>query len=418
MSCGVAPSYRFLQNRVKIPAAMKRFRRFSALLFGVVAPLLFLSVASNPKHAKQNSHYFAYAGTYTAKTSSQGIYAYRFDAETGKLDSIGVAAETTAPSFLAVHPSGKFLYAVNEVGDFHGEKSGAVSAFAIEHKAGKLTLLNQIASGGADPCYISFDKTGKFVLVANYTGGSFSVFPILDGGKLGKATAFVQSDGHGVNPERQEGPHPHWIETAPDNRFALVADLGLDEVGIYRFNATKGTLGTKDSLHAMVADGAGPRHISFHPNGKIFYLLNEMQGTVHVYSYHASGEMRPRTRVLQEISTLPADYASAKENTTAEIALHPSGMFLYASNRGHDSLVVFAIDAGTGKLTNKGYIPTGGKTPRHFAIDPSGKYLLAENQDSNNIVVFKINPATGGLTATGQEVKVPAPVCIVFVAAN
>src|SRR3989441_6029641 len=205
---------------------MQRFRRFSALLFGVVAPLLLLSVASNPRHAKRGRHYFAYVGTYTAKTSSKGIYAYQFDAGTGKLDSIGVAAETTDPSFLAVHPNGKFLYAVNEVSEFQGEKSGAVSAFAVDRETGKLALLNQVSSRGAGPCHISLDKAGKYVFIANYDAGSVAVFPLLDGGRLGKVSAFVQHHGSSVNRERQEGPHAHYMQISEDSRYVFAVDLG------------------------------------------------------------------------------------------------------------------------------------------------------------------------------------------------
>jgi len=397
---------------------MKITLRFRSVLLVLCALFSHLVLAAQKPKATAKGDTLAFVGTYTTKTSSKGIYAFRYDSATGKLTSLGVAAETVDPSFLAIHPSGKFLYAVNETGNFQGQASGAISAYAIDRSTAKLTLLNQVASGGADPCYVSLDKTGKYVLVANYTGGSAAVFPILDDGKLGSRTAFVQHTGHGVNLERQEGPHLHWTGTSPDNRFVLMTDLGLDEVGIYRFDSTKGTLGIRDSLHAMVTDGAGPRHIAFHPNGKIFYLLNEMQGTVDVYAYKAREEKRPTTQVLQEISTLPADYAGAKQNTTAEIVVHPSGRFLYASNRGHDSIAVFAIDSATGKLTSKGYVPTGGKEPRHFAIDPTGKYLLAENQLSDSIVTFGIDPASGQLTVTGDSVSVPSPVDLVFLPAD
>ena len=392
---------------------MKRFRRFSALLFGVVAPLLLLSVASNPKHAKQDSHYFSYAGTYTAKTSSQGIYAYRFDAETGKLDSIGVAAETTAPSFLAVHPSGKFLYAVNEVSEFEGEKSGAVSAFSIDRETGKLALLNQVSSRGAGPCHISLDKTGKYVLVANYDGGSVAVFPLLDDGRLGKASAFVQHHGSSVNKERQEGPHAHYIQVSEDNRYAFAVDLGLDEVLTYRFDGRTGALTPNDPPFAKIKAGSGPRHLAFSADRKLVYVVNELGSTVTALAYQAE---RGTFREIGTVSTLPRDFSG--ENDTAEIAVDPTGKFLYASNRGHDSIAMFAMDPAKGTLTPAGQVSTKGKTPRNFAIDPTGEYLLAANQNSDGIVVFRIDRKTGGLTATGQEVKVPAPVCIVFVAAN
>jgi len=392
---------------------MKRFRRISALLFGLVAPLLLLSVASNSKHAKRENRYFAYVGTYTAKTSSKGIYAYRFDPETGKLDSIGVAAETTDPSFLAVHPSGKFLYAVNEVSEFEGEKSGAVSAFSIDRETGKLALLNQVSSRGAGPCHISLDKTGKYVFVANYDGGSVAAFPVLDDRRLGKASAFVQHHGSSVNKERQEGPHAHYIQVSEDNRYAFVVDLGLDEVLAYRFDGRTGALTPNDPPFVKIKPGSGPRHLVFSPDRKFVYVVNELGSTVTALSYRAE---RGAFREIGTVSTLPRDFSG--ENDTAEIAVDPTGKFLYASNRGHDSIAGFALDSAKGTLTPTAHVSTGGKTPRNFAIDPTGEYLLAANQNSDSIIVFRIDPKTGGLTATGQEVRVPAPVCIVFVAAD
>lgn len=388
-----------------------------AFLLVLAGPLILFSSAQTSEKTAAKGQYFAYVGTYTTKTSSKGIYVYRFDATSGKLSAMAVAAESMDPSFVAAHPNGKYLYAVNEVGNYGGKASGAVSAYAIDRKTGKLTLLNQVASGGADPCYVSLDKTGKYVFVANYTGGSVAVFPILPDGRLGEHTALVQHSGVlGPNKERQEGPHAHWIETSPDNAIVLVADLGRDNVMFYRFDSAKGTLAPNDPGFAMVNPGAGPRHIAFHANGKFVYVLNEMQSTIVVFSYDAQNkEVRPILRTQQQISTLPKDYPGAAANTTAELAVHPSGKFLYASNRGHDSIAVFAINSGTGKLTSKGYVPSGGKEPRHFAIDPTGKYLLAENQNTNNIVVFKIDPATGRLTPTGQVVEVPSPVDLTFV---
>jgi 6-phosphogluconolactonase len=274
--------------------------------------------------------------------------------------------------------------------------------------------LNQVASRGAGPCYLSLDKTGKYVLVANYDSGTVAVFPIQDDGQLGKYTGFARHSGSSVNKERQEGPHAHWIATSPDNQFLLTADLGTDRIDVSNFHLADGAFSpTKPDSSAKAKPGAGPRHAVFHPNGKFFYVTNELNSTVAAYSYDAeSGALHE----LQVLSTLPKDFSGA--NDTAEIAVHPSGRFLYVSNRGRDSIAVFAINPLKGTLTPVADIGTQGKTPRNFAIDPTGKYLLAANEDSNSIVVFKINSLTGALTLTGQSAEVPAPVCITFVPAE
>ncbi len=391
---------------------MKTTRRFFAVLFLLSAPLLLLSQAQTPAKPAAAGQYIAYVGTYTSKTNSKGIYAFRFDSEKGQLTPIGVAAETTDPSFLAVHPNGKYLYAVNEIGNFNGGTSGAVSAFAIDAKTGALKFLNQVPTRGAGPCYVSLDKTGAFVLVANYDSGSIVSFPVQADGSLGTTSGFVQHSGSGPDKERQEGPHAHWVATSPDNRFALAVDLGLDQVIVYGFNSSTGIFTTMLSGFAKVKPGAGPRHLAFHPDGKFAYVLSEVESSVTVFSY------QPKTGALtslQTISALPKDFSGHKE--AAEIAVHLSGKFLYTSNRGHDSIAVFAIDEKKGTLRSLGQVLTGGKTPRHFAIDPTGSYLLAENEESNNIVIFHIDPATGSLTPTGQTVEVPSPVCLTFVAA-
>jgi 6-phosphogluconolactonase len=390
---------------------MKITRRLFVITLFLSAPLLLASQAQSPGKSSAKGQYIAFVGTYTTKTTSKGIYAYRFDPAKGVLTSIGVAAEAVDPSFLAVHPNGKYLYAVNEIGNFNGEVSGAVSAFAIDAKSGSLKFLNQVPSRGAGPCYVSLDKTGAFVLVANYDSGSIASFPAHFDGSLGTASGFVQHSGTGPNKQRQEGPHAHWIGTSPDNRFVLAADLGLDQVIVYGFDAGNGVFTPTLAGFAKVKPGSGPRHLAFAPNGKFAYVISEMASTVTVFSYHAKNGTFSS---LQSISTLPADYSNP--NDAAEIAVHPSGKFLYASSRGHDSIAVFAINEKKGTLTSLGQVLTGGKTPRHFAIDPTGAYLLAENQDSDNIVVFHIDPATGNLTPTGQTVEVPSPVCITFVA--
>ncbi|PYX46883.1 MAG: 6-phosphogluconolactonase, partial [Acidobacteria bacterium] len=265
-------------------------------------------------------------GTYTEDGSkSKGIYAYRFNAATSEITRLGLAAETTNPSFVALHPNGRFLYAVNELPNYKGPNSGGISAFSIDHATGKLTFLNEIPSRGADPCYITVDKTGKYVLVANYTGGSVAVFPVLPDGKLGEASAFVQHTGKGANPERQEGPHAHSIDLSPDNRFAMVDDLGLDELLVYKFDAAKGTLTPNDPPFAKLDAGVGPRHFVLRPDGKFAYVVTEMGHTVTAFSIDAAnGKLQP----LQTITTLPKDFKG--RNDDAEIQVHPSGKFLYA----------------------------------------------------------------------------------------
>ncbi len=395
---------------------MKITRRLVTKFLLLSAPL-FLPLAVSPQKRIPNKPYLVYVGTYTNKTASQGIYAYLFDPGIGKLSRLGVAAESEDPSFLAVHPSGKFLYAVNEIDHFGGQKSGAVSAFSIDPKDGKLSLLNQAPTQGAGPCHISLDKTGKYALVANYDGGSVAVFPIREDGGLAPASAFVQHSGSSVDKDRQGGPHAHWIGTSPDNRFALAADLGLDEILVYRFNAAKGTLTPSTPPYSKVNPGAGPRHLAFHPNGKFAYVLTEMENSVTAFAFKASNGSLSPLQTVSTLSVLRKDYSGPKE--AAEIAVHPGGKFLYASNRANiDTISTFSIDPAGGTLKLKDEYPTMGKTPRNFAIDPTGKFLLAANQESNNIVVFRVDSTTGALAPTGEIAEVPAPVCITFVAVH
>jgi 6-phosphogluconolactonase len=385
------------------------------IFLSTISFFLLLSAVCVGAPARHHTKYFVYIGTYTLEGSeSKGIYAYRFDSNMAGLVPMGLAAESINPSFLAVHPNHRFIYAVNEISNYNGQKSGAVSAFAIDRATGKLTLLNQVATRGGDPCYISLDKTGKYVLLANYAGGSIAVFPVLEDGRLGEASAFVQHGGHGTNPERQEGPHAHSIDLSPDNRFALVDDLGLDETLVYGFDSAKGSLTSDDakgSTNLVKAEpGAGPRHLAFHPNGKFAYVINEMASTVSVFHYDpASGGLQP----VQTISALPKTFSGHSE--AAEIQVHPSGKFLYASNRGHDSIAVFAIDGNKGTLSPIEYASTKGANPRNFEIAPTGSVLFAANEKSDNIVVFNINRQTGRLTATGKVLEVSQPVCIKFV---
>jgi len=350
-----------------------------------------------------------YIGTYTRATS-RGIYVARFDPATGRLDPPELAAESSNPSFLALHPDRALLYAANEVSDFEGQAAGSVSAFAIDAATGRLRLLNRVSSRGADPCHLVVDGTGKNVLVANYTGGSVASLPIRPDGSLGAATAFVQHQGSGANPDRQKGPHAHAVQLDAANRLLLVADLGLDRVLLYRFDAARGALEPSDPPHASLGPGAGPRHLAFAPDGRHLYAVNEMNLTVRVFRYDAG-----RLIDEQTVSTLPAGTKPGKADSTAEVQVHPSGRFLYASNRGPDTIAVFAIDAASGRLTPVEHVPTGGRTPRNFAIEPAGRYLLAANQGSDTVVVFRIDPDTGRLSPAGQSVAVGAPVCLTFV---
>lgn len=373
--------------------------------------LFFVLVTITAAKDSPQGKYLLFVGTYTDK-GSKGIYAYRFDAASSELTPLGVAAETANPSFLEVDPTHRFLYAVNEVGKYKDANSGAVSAFAIDRQkgvrnTGKLQLLNAVASGGADPCYIAFDKTGKYALVANYTGGSVAVFPVQADGQIGAPSAFVQHVGSSVNRARQEGPHAHWIETTPDNRFAIAADLGLDELLVYHFDAKAGSLSPNDPPYVKLDPGAGPRHLAFHPNGKFAYTVNELQSSITAFAYDAG---RGTLQKLKTVSTLPQGFSG--NNDTAEIKVHPNGKFLFASNRGHDSIAVFTIDSQTGALTLVNSFPTLGKTPRNFEIDPTGTMLFVANQDTNNIVVFHIDPNSGRLSPAKKTIQVPSPVCL------
>src|SRR6202035_2614618 len=391
---------------------MKMTRRFFASLLIIVAPLL-LSVARVSGDNAKPSQYFAFVGTYTSKTDSKGIYSFHFDSSSGQLSAMALAPTTPAPSFLTVAPNGKYLYAVNELGEFDGKKSGAATSYSLDPKSGKLSQLNQVPSGGADPCYVSFDGTGKYLLVANYSGGSVSTFPVASDGHIEAASAFVQHSGSGPNKERQEGPHAHFIASSADNRFVFVVDLGLDEVVVYHFDPATGSLIPNHPPFAKLAPGAGPRHLAFHPSGKFVYVLSEVNSTVTAFAYDAKNGS---FSTLQTLSTIPKDFKA--RNDTAEIVVHPSGKFLYASNRGHDSIAEFTIDPARGTLSLAGDFSTQGKEPRNFALDPTGKFLLAANQESNNIVVFRIDQSNGALTATGEVAPVPAPVDIVFVPAK
>jgi 6-phosphogluconolactonase len=365
---------------------------------------------AQPSGAAAAEKFRVYVGTYT-QGASKGIYLLELDLASGSLTSKGLAVESVNPSFLAVHPSRRFLYAVGEVGDFQGEKSGAVSAFTVDAASGTLSLLNQQSSRGQGPCYVAVDRTGKNALVANYGSGSVACLPISGDGRLKPASAFVQHAGSVALPKRQQGPHAHSINLDAANRFAIAADLGLDKLLVYRFDAASGSLTPNDPPFTRVAPGSGPRHFAFHPDGKHAYVINEITLTVTAFDYDAD---RGVLGDIQTISTLP-EGTQGKGLSTAEVQVHPSGKFLYGSNRGHNTIAIFAIDPSSGRLTAVGHASTEGKTPRNFGIDPTGRYLLAANQGSNSVVVFRIDPQTGRLQPTGQSVEVPVPVCVKFV---
>jgi 6-phosphogluconolactonase len=334
----------------------------------------------------------------------KNIEAFRFDLTSGALTRIGVAAEIEHPSFLSISPNHQFLYSISEGGN---AAASSISAFTIDAAAGKLTLLNKQPAGGAGPCYVEVDGGGKNALIANYGSGSFAVFPLAVSGAVQPMSAFIQDHGSSVDQARQEGPHAHSLVAGPGDRFVYGCDLGLDKVMIFKFDPDKGTLVPNEPAFAQVKPGAGPRHIAFHPNGRWAFVINEMGSSITVFGYDAiSGALRE----IQTISTLPEGFSG--QSTGAEVAVHRSGKFVYASNRGDDSIAVFGCDSESGRLTFIERVPTGGKTPRQFEIDPTGRYLLAANQDSNTVVVFRIDTTSGRLQPTGSQVQSDNPQCV------
>jgi 6-phosphogluconolactonase len=356
-----------------------------------------------------------YFGTYTGSPpQGAGIYVARFSAADGTLSEPTLAAELRNPSYLALHPSKPLLYAVSEVADADGKPTGSVVALAIDPTTGMLTKLNHQSSGGSGPCAVSVDPSGQAVLAANYGGGSSVCLGIEPDGSLrpavtGNPAGFIQHEGKSVNAARQEGPHGHSIDPSPDGRFAVVCDLGIDKVLVHALDVKKGTIRPHGAT--AVAPGAGPRHFAFHPDGRHAYCINELDLTVTVFDFDPqAGALAP----VQTLSTIPEGISDRRGFSTAEIAVHPSGKFVYGSNRGHDSIAMYAVDQSTGRLTFLGVEPIRGKTPRNFAIDPSGKWLLAAGQDSHGVSLFSIDQATGKLAFTGRTIPVPAPVCITF----
>ena len=348
-----------------------------------------------------------YVGTYTGP-QSQGIYAFRFDDVTGALKPLGLAAASPNPSFLAASADGRFLFAVNEQQSFGGERSGSVTSFAVDRATSKLTVINTVSSRGADPCHLMLDATGRFLAVANYTGGTFVILPVAPDGKLGDVTTVLRHTGSGPNRQRQEGPHAHMVLFDPSNHFLYASDLGLDRVHIYRFDAKTGAATPANPAEAAVAPGAGPRHLALDPNGKFAYVIDEMGNTITSFAWNRdTGALAS----LGVVSTLPADFKGT--STTAEIAIHPSGRFVYGSNRGHDSIAVFSVEPSGGlKLVE--IESTRGREPRNFTIDPSGRWLIAANQHSNTLSVFRIDASTGALSPAGPLAEVGSPVHVLF----
>jgi 6-phosphogluconolactonase len=336
----------------------------------------------------------------------------RLDAS-GRLSDKALAAKLKNPSFLAIHPDGKHLVAVSEVESMNGQPTGGVSSFSLHPSTGLLTPINAQATGGGTPCHISIDSAGTTVLTANYGGGSVATLPIADG-KLAPVASIIQHQGSSVNRQRQEGPHAHSINVDAGNRFAVAADLGTDQVFIYRLDAKTSTIQPNEPAFVRLPAGSGPRHFAFHPGGKYAFTNGELTSTLTSMRYDAD---RGALEVVETLSTLPEGY-DGKDNTTAEVVAHPSGKFVFVSNRGHDSVAVFSFDERTGKLSTKGQVKTQGRVPRNFAVDPSGRFLLAANQDSGTVVVFEIDQATGDLKATGAQEEVPMPVCVRFVPAE
>jgi 6-phosphogluconolactonase len=355
-----------------------------------------------------------YVGTYTGP-KSKGIYLFRLqtqDLEVSQnitLVPLGLAVETANPSFLAVDSKRRLVFAVNELNTFAGKPTGAVSSFSVDSATGKLSLLNQRSSMGTGPCHVVLDKEGKNVFVANYVSGSVAVLPVAADGRLGEASAFIQHAGKSVHPTRQQGPHAHCVTLDPANRFAFVCDLGLDKILAYRFDAQKGTLTPVEIANVSTKPGAGPRHMVFRPDGKFAYLINELNSTVSVFSFDAkSGKL---TEVQTE-STLPPYYEG--KNSGAEIDIHPSGKWLYVSNRGNESVILFDVDRDKGTITYTEEQGTGGKTPRHFGIQPSAKHLAIANQNSDTVLVCRIDDGNGRLKPSGVFAEAPSPACVVF----
>jgi 6-phosphogluconolactonase len=355
-----------------------------------------------------------FIGTYTRGGESRGIYSYRMDGRTGALKALSSTSGLTNPSFVCLDPTNRYLYAVSEVESNDGVPGGAASSFRVDLGTGRLEHINTQSTKGPGPCHVTIDATGTIAIVSNYGGGSVAVFPIASDGSLEEASQFIQHEGHsGVNERRQAGPHAHSATIDHQNRFVYIADLGKDKVMIYELDHAGRRIKPASTPWVETAPGAGPRHFDFHPNRKFAYVINELGNTITLYSYDgASGLLAEQ----QTVPSLPADFDG--QNTTADIHVHPNGRFVYGSNRGHDSLAIYAVNEADGRMTYVGHQSTGGKTPRNFAIDPSGTFLFAENQNSDTIVTFRIDAETGKLSEAGQVTQVPAAVCVKFAPAG
>ena len=387
-------------------------RDFFAICGSAAAGLAFAQASTSKSKKKKSNEMLLYVGTYTSK-GSEGIYIYKFDAETGALSRIHTVKNVAEPSFLTIDKDRKYLYAVNETEEYGGKKSGAVSAFAIDQKTGDLKFLNKQPSLGGAPCHIAVSNNKKFVLAANYLGGNVSVFPIQAGGRLGALVDVRQHSGTGPNKNRQEAPHAHSINLDEKNRFAAACDLGADRVFIYEFDDKNGKLKPNPAQEFYpTKSGAGPRHFAFHPNAKFAFVINELDMTI---SSLAFDEKKGTLKEIQTVSTLPENFKGA--NTCADIHVSPNGKFLYGTNRGHDSLVVYKVDEKTGKLDYIEHVSTGGKTPRNFTIAPNGRFLLAANQNSDSITVFSIDEKSGRLSPTANKATVSMPVCLKLIPA-
>jgi 6-phosphogluconolactonase len=375
--------------------------------FAALCSSLLLASAGPGAESPPSGEYLVYIGGYTA-TTSKGIHAYRFQPSTGKLTPIGLVAEAPNPSFLAVSPDRRYLYSVNWRGSETVE-GHTVSAYALDTNSGKLTFLNKVSSRGQAPTHLAVDHSGKVVFVVNYDSGSMAVLPIRTDGGLAEASYAEQYSGPGVH--TPPGPHAHGVVFSPDNRFAFVADLGLDRICVYRFDAASGAVSPADPPFVSVAAGRGPRHLAMRGDGKFLYANNETASSVTAFAVQGGS-----LRELQTVTSLPEDFNG--NNSTAEIQLDPAGRFLYVSNRGHDSIAVFAVDAARGTLAPVQHVSTQGRTPRNFSLDPTGSYLFAANQNSGTIVLFRVDKASGRLSPTAQVLEVPTPSCVLFVKAG
>ncbi len=379
----------------------------------MIRSLLTLSLTLFAATAFAQNAQFVYFGTYTnPKSGSEGVYVSHFNAVTGELSSPVVAAKTISPSFLALHPSGKFLYTVGEE-RAEGSSTSAIGAYKIMRPSGVLERLNSVNAGGKGPCYISLEKGGALALSAQYSDGTVTSYPVGKDGKLGEAVSKIQHEGKGPNKGRQDTPHAHSIRPSPDNRFALACDLGADKVFIYKMDPAAGTL----TAHGEVSlpAGSGPRHIAFHPNGRFVFVNNEILMTASTFAWDTE---KGTLKLLDTVSTLPEADRALKGLSTAETVVHPNGRFVYVSNRTHDTIAVFGCDANTGKLTLLENVPAEGKIPRNISLDLTGKWMVVAHQDTNSAAVFSVNQETGRLSFTGKKVSVGAPVCVRFLAAE